>query len=406
MQKFRYKIIDSTSRLRQGEIEGETLEKVADNFLSQGFTILELKQAGFNFQSLKSINIGGIPFAEKVIFMRQMSFMINSGLPLVQALDIAKTQITNATFKKKIENVIKDVESGTSLYKSLERQGNMFDSVTKNLVRAGEESGKLDLIMDKIAENMEKSQEFMGKVKGALIYPVVILFAIVGVVAVLMIFMVPEMSKLYEGQSTALPVPTQIVVAISDFLTKGFGGVVTLIILISLVAAFIYYRKTPSGKIVTDKLIIKIPVAGELIRKSQVASFAGTFAMLIQAGVPILDALKLVADSTTNSFFQMELMEARKKVEKGIPLSAPIINSKAFPLLLGHMIRVGEETGKLDEVVSKVGRQYAKEVDQMASNLTRLMEPVILIVMGLVVGGIALAVYLPVLNLGAALSGG
>lgn len=405
MQKFHYKIVDSNNRKREGVTEGENLEKIADNFLAQGFTILELKPQGINFESLESINIGGIPFAEKVIFMRQMSFMINAGLPLTQALEIAKEQINNKTFKKKMDVIIRDVESGISLSKSFDKQGDMFDNVTKNLVRAGEESGKLDLIMERIADNMEKKQEFQGKVKGALIYPIVILLAIVAVVIVLMVFMVPEMSKLYAGQGADLPLPTQVIISISNFLTVGFGGVITAVVVICLIAGFIYYRRTPSGRLLTDRYLLRIPIFGELIEKTQVADFASTFSMLIQAGVPILDALKLVADSTTNTYFQIEILEARKKVEKGIPLSAPIMNSDAFPPLLGHMIKVGEETGKIDEVVGKVGTQYSKEVDAMASNLTRLMEPIILIVMGIVVGGIALAVYLPVLNLGSALSG-
>jgi len=406
MQKFRYKVADSNNRVRKGEIEGESTEKLADNFLSQGFTILELKPQGINLSSLQSINIGGVPFAEKVVFMRQMSFMINAGLPITQALSIAKEQINNISFKKKIEVVIRDVEGGISLSKALEKQGDLFDAVTKNLIRAGEESGKLDLIMTRVADDMEKRQDFNGKVQGALIYPIVILLAIIGVVIVLMVFMVPEMSKLYEGQGAALPLPTQVIITISNFLTQGWGGIILAAVFVCLIIGFIYYRKTPSGRLVTDKYLIRMPIFGQLISKSQVASFASTFSMLIQAGVPILDSLKLVADSTTNMFFQIEILEARKKVEKGIPLSAPLLNSLAFPPLVGHMTKVGEETGKIDEVLGRVGNQYAKEVDALASNLTRLMEPIILIVMGIVVGGIALAVYLPVLNLGTALSGG
>jgi type IV pilus assembly protein PilC len=217
--------------------------------------------------------------------------------------------------------------------------------------------------------------------------------------------MIPEMDKLYKGSNAKLPFLTQLILDASAFLTKGPGGIITFIVLVFALIGFYYYRKTDSGRLLTDRLILKIPVFGSLITKSQIASFARTFSMLITAGVPILDSLKLVGDSTTNMLFKLEINDSRKKVEKGLPLSAPLMNSEAFPLLMGHMVKVGEETGKLDEVVSKVGEQYAKEVDQMASNLSRLMEPIILIVMGIVVGGLALAVYLPVLNLGSAIGG-
>lgn len=403
--KFNYRVIDSTSRQRKGEIEGDTLEKVADGLLSQGFTILELKPAGFGLKSLKDFNVGGIPFAEKVIFMRQMSFMISAGLPLTQALEIARDQINNNSFKSRIDQVVKDISGGSPLSRSFEKQGDTFDVVTRNLLRAGEESGKLDLIMTRVADDMEKKQEFRGKVTGAMIYPLVILVAIVAVVIALLVFMIPEMSKLYEGSGAKLPFLTQMIVDASNFLTKGPGGIITLIVLIGAGIAFWYYRRTTSGRLVTDRLILKIPIIGNLLTKSNVADFSRTFAMLITAGVPILDALKLVGDSTNNMLFRIEIDEARKKVEKGLPLSAPLLNGVAFPKLMGHMVKVGEETGKIDEVVAKIGEQYAKEVDMIASNLSRLMEPVILIVMGVVVGGLALAVYLPVLSLGSAIGG-
>jgi type IV pilus assembly protein PilC len=403
--KFKYKIIDTANRQRGGEIEGETLEKVADSFLSQGFTILELRPLGLDLSTLTNINIGGIPFAEKVVFMRQMAFMINAGLPLTQALEIAKDQIKNKTFQSKIQQVIKDVSGGTNMSKAFAKQGNTFDNVTINLIKAGEESGKLDMIMNRIADDMEKKQEFQGKVTGALIYPIVILFAIVLVVIALLVFMIPQMSKLYGENTSNLPMLTQIIINASNFLTSGPGGIITFIVVTSLVIAFMYYRKTSSGRLVTDKLLLKIPVFGTLIQKSQVATFARTLSMLITAGVPILDALTLVSESMTNILFKLEINEARKKVEKGLPLSAPLTHGEAFPILVGHMSKVGEETGKIDEVIGKVGEQYAKEVDMITSNLSRLMEPVILILMGIVVGGLALAVYLPVLNLSSAIGG-
>jgi type IV pilus assembly protein PilC len=404
MNKFKYKIIDNSNHPREGEIEGEDIQRVADSLLGQGYTILDLKPAGFSLARLQHINIGGIPFKEKVTFVRQMSFMINAGLPLTQALEIAQSQIQNEQFKEIVAEIIKDVQSGMSLSKSLDRHPKVFDVVVRNLIKAGEESGKLDIIMNRVADDLEQKQEFDGKVKGALIYPIVILIAIAAVVVMLLVYMIPQMSKLFDDRGEALPLPTQIIINASNFL-RGPGGLVLLFLIIGLAIAYVYYRKTPSGRLVTDRMFVNMPIFGELIRKSQITSFANTFALLISAGVPILDALSLVAASTTNVVFRNGIEAARKKVEKGIPLSQPIISDSAFPPLVGHMIKVGEETGKIDEVLSKVGTQYKREVDQMADNLTKLMEPVILIVMGIVVGVLAIAVYLPIFSLGATASG-
>lgn len=404
MQKFKYKIVDAQNRVREGETSGDNIQVVGNALIEQGYTILELHKKGISFDKLKETNIGGVPFKDKVIFIRQMSFMINAGIPLAQALEISLNQNQNHTFKNIIEIVLRDVQTGLSFARALEKHAKVFDPVIINLVRAGEESGKLDVILERVADDMEKKQEFNGKVKGALIYPIVIMCAIVVVVVMLLVFMIPEMSKLFEDRNAELPYLTRMIVSVSDFL-RGIGGVFTLIIVIASAIALFYYRKTASGRIVTDQFFLKMPIFGQLVSKSQVASFCRTFSMLVSAGVPILDALKLVADSSTNMVFTNTILDIRKKVEKGIPLSQPFLNTNTFPQVMGHMIRVGEETGQMDDIVSKVGIQYAKEVDQMASNLTKLMEPLILIVMGVIIGILAIAVYLPIFSLGTVVSG-
>ncbi len=403
-QKFKYKILDNNHRTREGEIEGENMHQVGDSLTEQGYTILDLKPKGVSVDALRNFNVGGVPFKEKVIFMRQMSFMINAGLPLTQALEIAQQQIQNFTFKDIVGNILKDVQTGVSFSKSMDKYPKIFDKVVRNLVKAGEESGNLDNILHRLADDLEKQQEFNSKVKGALIYPVVILFAIVAVVVLLLVFMIPQMSKLFEDRGEALPTATQLIVTASDFL-RGFGGIITLAVIIAGGVAFWYYRKTPAGRFVTDGLLIRIPIFGQLSSKAQIASFARTFSMLISAGVPILDTLKLVGESTTNMVFKKVIDDAKKKVEKGVPLSQPMMASETFPPIVGHMMKVGEETGKIDEVVDKVGKQFAREVDQMADNLTKLMEPIILLVMGVVVGVLAIAVYLPIFSLGSVVSG-
>jgi type IV pilus assembly protein PilC len=405
MQKFNYKIIDNNNKIREGEVEAESRQKAGELFLQQGFTVLDISQKSFNFKKLKRINIGNrVALKDKVLFIRQMAFMINAGLALTQALEIAQSQIQNFYFKDVVGEVLKDVQSGIAFSKALNKYPKVFEVVIINLVKAGEESGKLDLILERVADDLEKKQEFNSKVKGALIYPVVILLAIIAVVVLLLIFMIPQMRDLYTSNNQSLPGITQTILNLSDFVS-GIGGVIVLAVIIALLISLFYYRKTPSGRLVVDGTLLKLPIFGALITKSQIATFTRTLSMLISAGVPILDSLKLVANSTTNAVFKKVLDDARLKVEKGIPLSQPILGSEVVPPLVGHMMRVGEETGKVDEVIAKVGIQYAKEVDQMADNLTKLMEPLILIVMGIVVGILAIAIYLPIFNLGSAISG-
>lgn len=404
MQKFRYKIIDKQNQVREGEATGDDIQQVGTSLIEQGFTILELNSNGLSLDRLKETNIGGVPFKDKVLFIRQLSFMINAGIPLAQALELSFNQNENAQFKNIIGVILKDVQMGNSFAKSLEKQGKVFDEVVVNLVRAGEESGKLDIILNRVADDLEKKQEFNSKVKGALIYPVVILFAIVIVVLMLLVYMIPQMSQLFADKGSELPLITRIIVSISDFV-RGFGGVVTLFGFLAAACSFYYYRRTPSGRLVTDGLLLRLPIFGELVSKAQVASFCRTFSMLLTAGVPMLDALKLVADSTKNKVVGSTIMTVREKVEKGVPLSQPFLTTNVFPPLMGHMIRVGEETGQIDIIIDKVGLQYAKDVDQMASNLNKLMEPLILIVMGVIIAVLAVAVYLPVFQLGSVVSG-
>ena len=408
MRKFIYRGVNKDdNRTVGGVIEAETKEEAAEILLDQGVIILDLRDIGLNLEFIQEINIGGIPSKDKMFFMRQLSFMVGSGISLVQALELTVRQIGNKGFRSKMLKVTKEVQSGIPLSKSLENQKELFDKVTVNLIKAGEESGKLELILDRIADNMEKQEEFKSKLQGALIYPIIVVIAIIGVVAALMVFMVPEMSKLYADQGAKLPWVTQVMINISNFLASGPGGVALMGFILISVLSFLYYRSTPSGRLMTDKLLLKLPVFGELVKKGNVAEFSNTLALLLSAGVPIVDALDLVSQSVSNSFIQEQLIDVKNKVEKGVPLSLLILNNtEAFPELLGHMIRIGEETGKIDEIVSKLGKQYSKEVENMASNINKLLEPLILIVMGLVVGGLAVAVYLPIMNLGSVIAGG
>lgn len=406
MQKFHYRGIKDNKKQIKGIIEAETKEEAVEALLNQDIVVLDIKPQGFNLGVLMEINIGGVPSKDKMFFVRQLAFMVGAGVPLAQSLELTTDQITNLGFKKAMMKLTKDVEAGIPLSQALEKKEGIFDKVVTNLIKAGEESGKLEMILNRIADDMEKKEDFKNKLKGALIYPVVVIIAIIAIVILLMMFMVPQMSKLYADQGATLPLATQIVINISDFLTKGNGGILIFGFVLIMLISFIYYRHTPSGRLVTDRLSLRIPLFGEVLRKANAAEFANTLSMLLNAGIPILDALLLVSESTENVYIKNQIMDARMKVEKGIPLSLPILNSDAFPTMLGYMIRVGEETGKIDEILLKVGSQYSKEVEFFTNNINKLIEPIILVMMGLVVGGLAIAVYLPIMNLGSIIAGG
>lgn len=406
MQKFYYRGIKDNKKQIKGIIEAETKEEAVEALLNQDIVVLDIKPQGFNLGILMEINIGGVPSKDKMFFVRQLAFLVGAGVPLAQSLELTTDQITNLGFKKAMMKVTKDVEAGVPLSQALEKKEGIFDKVVTNLIKAGEESGKLEIILNRIADDMEKKEDFKSKLKGALIYPVVVIIAIIAIVILLMMFMVPQMSKLYADQGATLPLATQIVINISDFLTKGSGGMLILGFVLIMLISFIYYRHTPSGRLVTDRLSLQIPLFGEVLRKANAAEFSTTLSMLLNAGIPILDALVLVSESTENVYIKNEILDARMKVEKGVPLSLPILNSNAFPTMLGYMIRVGEETGKIDEILLKVGSQYSKEVEFFTNNINKLIEPIILVMMGLVVGGLAIAVYLPIMNLGSIIAGG
>ena len=402
MAIFNYKVIDQKKQIRYGEIEAENLEQASDFLLSQNLTILQLKKKGIDLETLQKINIGGIPLKEKVTFIRQLAFMVEAGIPLVQALEISREQTNNLYFKDVVKKIKETIEGGSTLSKALSAYTDIFDPLEINLIKAGEESGNLDKILTRVTDELEKKADFQARVQGALMYPAIVLIIIIVVVILLMTSMIPQMSELYESMNLELPLATQIVVNISKFITS-WGGIVLLVAILFAFGSLFYYYSTPSGKKVLDKLVLKIPIAGEIIGKSQVVSFANTFSMLLNAGIPIVDALNLVGNSLSNKTFQDAIEECAKKVEKGIPLSAPLLANPDIPPLLGHMIRVGEEIGKVDEVTFKVGVQFQKEVDNLVNNLNKLMEPMILILMGVVVGGLAIAVYLPIFNLATAI---
>jgi type IV pilus assembly protein PilC len=399
MAEFLYKVIKD-GKLVKGEVEAKDKKEVAMILQKENFEIVSIHRKSFlNSPSSFNINIGGIPSKEKTIFLRQLAYMIQAGLPINQALETLSSQIKNVRFKHVISRIQKDVQEGSSLSQAIGKHDKVFDKVIINLVKAGEESGNLDQVLDRLAFDYEKKQEFVGKVKGAFIYPIVIIVIIIAVVALIMIVMIPSIRGLYKDfGKKELPWITTIMIKASDFLVSYWWA--TIIFIIILVISFQYYKKTPGGKLVVDSIVLKVPIFGKLIKLSQIAEFARTLSMLLKSGVPIINAVNLVGDSLSNQVFVNEVLAASKRLEKGVVLSQSISRDSPFTTMVFQMLSVGEQTGKTDSTLGKLADYYEKEVDQLTNNLTRLLEPIILVFMGLIILFIALAIYLPVYSLG------
>lgn len=398
MGKFKYFARDKNGREVKGDIEARDPEAVSDILHDQGLIIVSIKEASFLDPSrFAEINIGGVPMKEKVVFMRQMATMISSGLPLNRALEIMVEQSANPMFKKVLVNVSTAVQSGKSLSVSFREQEDVFDNITLNLIEAGEESGNLEVILGKLATELEEKDSLNRKIKSAMIYPVIILIVILGVVLMMMFVLVPSMSDIYKDFGADLPIITKMIMAMSDFALNYWWAVI--IIFLVLFLGFRFYKSTEKGKKTIDKIILKIPIIGKLVSKTQIAQFTRILALLLGSGLSIVKALELTGQSLGNTVFKDVVMDARDEVEKGGPLALPIARSTNFPLLVSSMISVGEETGEIDAVLDKVSEYYKEEVDTATSNLSSVLEPVLLIIMGVAVGFIALGVYMPMFGL-------
>lgn len=398
--EFKYVAFTKAGQKKEGIVEAENLDKAADKIQSKGWSLVEVSEASaLGIEKLLELNIGGVPIQEKVLFFRQMSYMLGSGLPLVTGLEVLYKQAKNKAMKAALKTVVSDVRGGAQLYSALKKHPKIFRNVTINLIKAGEESGKLDEVFERLATDFEKQDEFMGKVRGAMIYPAIIMLLTVVVVVILMIFMIPAVEELYGEFEADLPFITRVLVSISNG-ARSIWGVLVLVFLIVGALFLRYYRNTKEGRLATDGFLLKIPVFGELTKKSALARFSSMFSMLLTSGVEILDALNLTAESLTNAVYSEALKSAAQAVEKGGSLAKVIEKFEEFPPIVSEMIDVGEKTGKLDEIADKMGDYFEREAAQMADNLTKLMEPAIMIIVGFIVGFIALAVYTPIFQLG------
>jgi type IV pilus assembly protein PilC len=329
--------------------------------------------------------------------------MIDAGLPIVQCLDILGQQTENKLLRSTIATVKKDVEGGSTLADALRKHPKIFDDLYVNMVEAGEAGGILNTILNRIALFIEKANRLKKKVKGAMIYPCAIIGVAVIVVAVLMIFVIPVFAELYGGMGKALPVPTQICIDISNWFVSYWY--LLIVIAVGLFMSISFYYKTPQGRMNIDRLLLRMPIIGDLLRKVAVARFSQNMALLLSSGVPILDGLAITGKTAGNKVVEKAIMESRVSISQGKTVAEPLRDSKIFPPLVCQMVAVGESTGGLDNMLRKVAELYEEEVDDAVANLTAMMEPMIMVVLGVILGGLVIAMYLPIFQMGSLVGG-
>ncbi|MFN8573213.1 MAG: type II secretion system F family protein [Gemmatimonadaceae bacterium] len=393
MPAFTYTARTAQGDLRTATIDAPSREDVVAQLRRQRMSVVKVDEES----KKKKAKGGSVKMRDIVIFTRQFSTMINAGLPLVQALDILAKQTENKALSDVTRAVVFDVESGHTVADALAKHPNAFSELYVNMVAAGEAGGILDTILMRLATFMEKNDALVRKVKGAMIYPGVIMSVAGIAITVLLIFVIPVFESMFASVGLPLPLPTRVVIGMSRFL-KSYWWAVGAAIGGGVFLLKRYYA-TPDGKLVIDRLLLRMPVLGDVLRKSAVSRFTRTLGTLISSGVSILDGLEITAKTAGNRVIQDAIMQSRASIAGGDTIAAPLAKSAVFPPMVISMIAVGEQTGGLDEMLSKIADFYDEEVDAAVSGLLALLEPIMIVFLGVVVGGMVVAMYLPIFDM-------
>jgi type IV pilus assembly protein PilC len=403
MATFAYVGRSKSGAVKKGELVAKSRDEAVEQLRKQSVVVtsLEEKAAGQGF----SLSFGsGVSEKDLVVFTRQFGTMINAGLPLIQCLEILSTQSENAPLRKAIGEVRVQVEGGSTFSDALRKHPKIFDDLYVNMVHAGEVGGLLDTILSRLSKHIEKAMKLKAQIKSAMVYPAAIVGIAGIVITVLMIWVIPVFEKMFKemsGGKMALPGPTQLVIDMSNFAQGNWY--IILAVIIGSVIAFKKYYATTQGRLVIDKLALKLPVFGDLIRKASVAKFTRTLGTLLASGVPLLEALTICAKTSGNKVVENSLIEAKVSISGGKTISEPLAKSGTFPKMVTHMIAVGESTGALDSMLGKIADFYEDEVDQAVTNLTALLEPMMMVFLGTTVGFIVVAMYLPIFTMAQAI---
>lgn len=407
MPTYSYKGITAAGGTVTAEITAPDERAAARQLRSQGITVQSLAAkraaaaAGLNLGALPLVGslFGGVKTKDISVFTRQFATMIAAGLPLVQCLQALAQQAERKRFSDIISAIAASVEGGSTLSEAMARFPKVFDELFVNLVHVGEIGGVLDAMLARLAIYMEKADALKHRVRMAMVYPILVITVAIGVVAFLLVFVIPIFAAFFEKGGVPLPLPTRIVLQMSNFITSGTGALTLLLVFVGGPLGFRWWYGTEAGRLTVDRFLLRAPIFGVLLRKIAVARFTRTLSALISGGVPILDALRITAKTAGNRVVENAVMEARDRVTAGQTLAEPLRNSKVFPAMVIQMVAVGEQTGALDNMLAKVADYYEDEVDVAVSGLTALLEPLLIVFLGIVVGGIVISMYLPIFQI-------
>lgn len=396
MAEFVYRSKDLNGEVHTGTIQSPDVKTAAAVLRKKGLIVISLNSklgAGNNFIE-RFLN--RVSFTDLVIITRQLATMVSAGLVLSEALDILEEQQSNKKLKKALEEISQDIKGGLTLAQALGKYPEIFPRLYVNLVKSGEASGKLDQVLMQMADSLEKDREFQARVKGAMVYPVVVLSMMVVVIIIMMIFVIPKLVTLYTQSTIELPLPTKILIASSEIFTNFWW--LGLILLIGTGVAINRYNRTPEGNYLIGSIILKTPIVGKIITNVTLTNFNRTFGLLTAAGIPLLDSIGIVSELTDNPVFRRALKDAYSGVERGLPFSS-LLTAKVFPKIVSQMVKVGEETGKVDEIFFKLAEYFESEADHLVKNLTVAIEPIVLIVLGIGVAFLVISIILPIYKL-------
>lgn len=396
MPTYAYVVKNKTGRTLQGSLAAASRQSLIEQLWKQEFTVLSIAERQARAPGLR-FGRGSVKTQQLVIFSRQLATMVASGIPIIGSIEALMDQMEDRAFQAVLKRIRDEVEAGSSMSEALAKHPRVFSEFFLNMVRAGESSGRLDEILDRLANYLEKIEALRRKVQASLYYPAVVSVLAFSISAFLVIVIVPKFKEIFTTLGGNLPLPTRILLQTSDVLRQYL--VLEAAALVALMAGFQIYIRTPRGRAWFDRLKLRLPIVGKLLRKVAIARFARTLATLVRAGVPILAAMDIVARTAGNKVIEEAVMAARTSVREGENIADPLAQSKAFPPMVTRMIAVGEKTGELEKMLTKVADFYESEVDAAVSGLTSLIEPLVIAFLGLVIGAIVIALFMPILTI-------
>jgi type IV pilus assembly protein PilC len=393
MAKYKYIVKTKKGEIKQGRIEAPETEVVENLLREKGYLIVNVekveKEIGFNLPFF------GVSLKDKALFIRQLATMLDAGISMSDALNVSISQTSNNKFKEILNDINEKIESGYSLSKALMEYPSIFDNVFVAVVQSGEATGKLPDTLSHLADQLEEQESFSSKFKGVLAYPVFILFALIAAVSILMIYVVPQLESIFENSQMALPLSTRVLLSISRFI--GSWWWLILLLIVGIIIGVIYLiRVSDSAKYTYDRLKLKLPVFGSIIQQADMVRFSNMMSLLLGTGIPILRAIKLTSRAIDNFVYRKALRRASEEVERGIPLSTPLEKSGVFPNMVPQMIKVGEESGQVLGILDKLSKYYKEEVDTKVKMISSLLEPIIIVVLGLAVGFVVFSIIIPI----------